>query len=706
MGALDDSGGKGPGSTPVRRRSGGDLARRGWTSLLAASVAGALVVQGATGLWTYLGPFSVLTQLQVLLHSLLGVLLVVPLVVFLVQHLLLWAAQRMTATMLLGYLLAGVVTACVVSGLVVASQGILGPRLSAFWDLVHLVSGLAATALLPVHLGAAWLRRRRDGQLAPCVRRFALRTGTLVAAAALIVGVPAALWTTAPVETEPPEGYSLPAHVQGYDEYRGSPFAPTNARTHSGLLVAPEVLAGSASCGTSGCHEQILAEWRPSAHRFAAMNPPFQAVQRSFAADREPAETRYCAGCHDPISLFAGAKDIHDQDLAAPGMQEGVSCVVCHAISAVDQRGNADYVLTPPRRYLFEGGEGLGKAVSDFLIRVHPRQHLADYDRNILRTPEFCGACHKQFIPEALNRFGLTQGQNQYDEWRKSHWHADDPDRSLSCRDCHMRLVRGSRDPGAGEAGDTRRSPDDGAHRHHGTIATNVLMPEVLRLPGWERHVELTREWMRGEAVLPEIADVWPGGPVAGLRVAAPESVAPGGLLRLRVVVTNRKVGHNLTTGPLDFMRLWVHLTVKDAEGSVLGEWGGIDPQTRRIQDEPGVPHRIGNSRSRGTLVLEGMPLDASGAPLLEHQLWRKAGGHGRRVIFPRYADNQVYELSLPGDVSGPLSIRADLNFRRYRQDFLDRVVPDMEAESGVIQPTVTQARTCCEVAVGPPSKR
>lgn len=31
-------------------------------------------------------------------------------------------------------------------------------------------------------------------------------------------------------------------------------------------------LAGSAGCGTSGCHSDILAEWQPSAHRYASMD--------------------------------------------------------------------------------------------------------------------------------------------------------------------------------------------------------------------------------------------------------------------------------------------------------------------------------------------------------------------------------------------------------------------------------------------------
>ena len=429
------------------------------------------------------------------------------------------------------------------------------------------------------------------------------------------------------------------------------------------------------------------------------MNQPFQEIQRHFALDREPAETRYCAGCHDPISLFAGAKDLHNMDLSSEGVDEGISCAACHSISQVDERGNADYVLTPPNKYLWEATTGVSKFVSDFLIRAYPRQHLADYDRALLRTPEFCATCHKQFIPEALNRFGMVTSQNQYDEWKNGHWHSEDKEKDLSCRDCHMRLVA-STDPGRGEAGDSRRSADDQSHRHHGTIATNNFMPEVLGLPHWEEQVRLTNEWMRGETVLPEIADIWPEGPVSSVTLVAPETARAGEEIELRVVVTNRKAGHNFITGPLDFVRSWIHLRFLDEQGSLVAEFGAMDKESRRILDSPGVPHESANARDEGTLVLESMPIDENGEILRQHELWRKAGGTGKRVIFPGYSDSQVYRVVLPENLSGTVTIEADLNYRRYRQEFLELVVPDLEESSGVIQPVVTQSQTTATVQI------
>jgi hypothetical protein len=263
--------------------------------------------------------------------------------------------------------------------------------------------------------------------------------------------------------------------------------------------------------------------------------------------------------------------------------------------------------------------------------------------------------------------------------------------------------VSDSTDPGHGEGGDRRRQEDDGSHRHHGFIATNFLIPQVMKLEGWEHHVELTEEWIRGETALPEIGHLWPDGPVASLSLSHAASASAGSELAVRAVVQNRKAGHNFITGPLDFVRSWIHLRAYDGDGELLAEWGAIDPQTRRILDVTGREHEIGNPRDEGTLVLEALPVDGEGRELREHQLWRQAGGKGKRVIFPLYSDTHLFRLSIPEGVSGPITLEADLQYRRYRQEFLDLVVPDMEAESGVYQPTVTQASARAVVALDGP---
>ena len=95
------------------------------------------------------------------------------------------------------------------------------------------------------------------------------------------------------------------------------PFSPTPATTASGVASEDRSLTGSNGCGRSGCHETIYREWSVSAHRWSSMDPAFQAIQEVMAKQNGPESTRYCGGCHDPASLFAGTKNVFAEDLSS-----------------------------------------------------------------------------------------------------------------------------------------------------------------------------------------------------------------------------------------------------------------------------------------------------------------------------------------------------------------------------------------------------
>lgn len=164
---------------------------------------------------------------------------------------------------------------------------------------------------------------------------------------------------------------------------------------YTGLIQArgalsPELMSGSKRCGTSGCHEQIYQEWLPNAHRYSSLDHLFQRTQEFMAVETSPEQTRYCAGCHDPISLFGGAKNRSNITLSVEGADEGVSCIVCHSIVKTDTQGNADYMIRPPSPYLFETSDSASaKWISDFWsgpipgIMCKPTRELCINRRNI-----------------------------------------------------------------------------------------------------------------------------------------------------------------------------------------------------------------------------------------------------------------------------------------------------------------------------------
>lgn len=445
--------------------------------------------------------------------------------------------------------------------------------------------------------------------------------------------------------------------------------------------IHPRALAGSEQCAR--CHQQIVDEWLPSAHRYASMDFVFQKVQENMAKDLAPEATRYCAGCHDPIALFSGAKNVGNETLSAEGAHEGVSCLVCHSTVQTDVRGNADYTVAPSERYLFEHHKSRwAGAISDFLIRAHPKHHLESYSRRLYKTAESCGACHKQFVDAEINEFGWVQGQNQYDSWRKSRWHKEgDVAGTLSCRECHMPLVD-SADPAAGDMDDPNRSPNDGKHRSHRFLGANQFVPEFHRLPGAEEHRRLTEKWLRGQIEVPEIADRWTSGPVIRLSLILPETVKPGEAITVQTIVTNNKAGHDFPTGPLDMIESWIELTVADDHGNIVFASSRADE--RGYLQNPEV-------------VFRAELIDRFGELIGKHELWRLVGARFKRALYPGVTDTMTFAFNCPGlpqpgeerapagdrqyVVSVPnrlpsdnLHVRAVVWYRKYSAPFLDRL--------------------------------
>jgi hypothetical protein len=649
-----------------------------------------LTFETVSGLAVTFAPFHPVVEWGVLLHTGAGLLTLLPLIWYFVAHWRDYAHYRISHVVLLGYVAVAALVLCLASGVVVTWQGLFAVRMSAVWRQVHLYSTFAALGTGLVHVVLVALRIK--GEALRPVRGMAFR---VVGLTLVLLAVTAAL----------PRIYSgIEYHNAFPDDYEflygeDRPFAPSLARTASGGAYDPRSLAGSESCGSSGCHSQILAEWKPSAHRWAAMDAAFQKIQSIMAEQNGAESTRYCGGCHDPISLFSGTKNIGVEDLTGlHGYKEGVSCLVCHSIHQTDLQGNANYVVGQPQEYLWQWtDDGTRKVLRDFLIRTYPDQHNL-LSKRAYKTPEYCAACHKQFIDEEVNRVGWVQLQNQYDNWKASHWNAKgDPQKTVECRECHMPLVA-SEDPAAGDAADYNRSPEDGMHRSHRFVASNNLMPAVLKVEGWEKQVELTGRWLRGEFEVPEIAEKWSRGPIVTLALETPETVRPGETLPVRVILTSNKVGHDFPTGPLDIIQSWVELTVEDEAGETVWATGRLDER---------------NFVEPGSFLFKVEPVDQYGNLIDRHNLWEMVGVRFRRALFPGYSDTvefsvpctmgepgagetgsrersaQEYTIDAPAR-TGSYRVTARLNYRKVDQFLLNYMFGE---DAGLSAPPVELAR-------------
>ncbi|MEW6160831.1 MAG: multiheme c-type cytochrome, partial [Verrucomicrobiota bacterium] len=602
--------------------------RTGWASTLARITMATLLFEAVSGLAITLSPFHSAVQWSVILHTIVGAVTLMPLAWYCGAHILDYRRYAFSHVVLLGYLALLGLIVCSISGVVVTWQGLFGIRTTAFWRQTHLISTLVTlVAVVPHLLSALW--RAAKSEVFPAARVYFVRTVMVAGLALLGTAALTFIYSGARYENQFPPDYSF---LYGTNR----PFAPSLARTDTGGAFDARSLAGSKSCGTAGCHEQIVEEWEPSAHRYAAMDTVFQGIQEVMAKQNGPESTRYCGGCHDPISLFSGTKNIFTENLTGlHGYQEGVSCLSCHAIRETDVKGNANYTITQPQEYLWQWAEaGPGKLARDFLIRTYPSEHNK-LSKRAFKKPEYCAACHKQFIDQEVNRVGWVQLQNQYDNWAASHWNQKgDPRKTLECRECHMPLVQ-STDPAAGDASDYNRSPADSKHRSHRFIASNQLMPIALKdkLKGWEEQVRLTEQWLQGKYDVPEIRDKWAEGPIVKLTVVAPETVAPGENIPLRVIMASNKVGHDFPTGPLDIIQSWLEVRVTDPTGREIYSSGKRDEK---------------NFIEPGSFLFKAEPVDQHGNLIDRHNLWEMVGVRYRRALFPGYSDTVQYLVPCP----------------------------------------------------------
>ena len=653
-----------------------------WQHRLLVTVTALLAFETLTGLSIWLLPFSIPNQVSVALHTAIGLICIVPYVWYQLRHWLLYNERQLTHVKLTGYFALVAASAVCVSGLALSYQALFATRISYGWDLVHILSTFAFLAsVLPHILSLIFYARRGQAEGAQELRRVQQEFGrrTLYATLALGAGVAALaiVYQPVPLNNQLPTDYS---YVYGPDR----PFAPSLARTNTAQAFDARTMGGSKTCGESGCHQQIYEEWSVSAHRYAAMDLGFRAIQSSMGQQNGPESTRYCAGCHDPISLFSGTKNLYRDELTNPiGLDEGVSCITCHAIRETDVKGNASYVIAQPARYMFELRDGDGaRQLRNFLIRAYPRQHVRSLQHGLFKSPEFCAACHKQFIDKEINQVGWVQLQNQYDNWRKSRWNdSTDAQRTIECRECHM-LLEPSHDPARGDDRDYNRSPNDARHRSHRFLAANQFMPLALKLNGAAEHAALTERWLQGKIDVPEIAHKWRRGPAVPIDLVVPASARPGEPVSLQVLITNNKVGHDFPTGPLDIIQSWVEVTVKDQNGNVVFETGQRDDR-----------HFI----KPGSFIFKAEPVDQYGKLIDRHNLWEMVGVRYRRSLFPGQSDRAEFSFNCPRRVTR-LDVSSRLMYRKIDQFLLNFLFGE---NSGVTSPVTIVSQDSASIDVG-----
>ena len=447
-------------------------------------------------------------------------------------------------------------------------------------------------------------------------------------------------------------------------------FEPSLARTASGNFIPAKTLMMDDYC--LKCHEDAYKGWFHSAHHFSSFNnQPYlfsvrETRQVSLKRDGNVKASRWCAGCHDVVPFFSGAfDDPNFDDVNHPTSQAGITCTACHAITHVNStKGNADYTIDEPIHYPFAySTNSFLQYVNQQLVKGKPEFHKKTFLKPVMRTAEFCSTCHKVSLPQELNKYKeFLRGQNHYDTYllsgvsghgARSFYY---PEKAQpNCAGCHMPLKE-SQDFGANFFNQTNTSARF-IHSHLFPAANTG----VAFIRGDTNTVKAHEEFLKGSLRV-DIFGIKEGGSIddtltAPLRPQIPK-LKRGQRYLIEVVLRTMRLGHPFTQGTVDSNEAWVEAMVSSGNKRIghnggLGAYREVDPWAHFLNVY--MLDRYGNRIDRRN------PQDIF-TPLYNHQIPPGAG----QVVH--------YELVVPENQNEPLTVEVKLQYRKFDTAYMNYV--------------------------------
>ncbi len=564
----------------------------------------------------------------------------------------------------------------ILSGLLLAKEGNLIPNRG----ILHLHLGFSAfgamAALWWLHVA---LPRARGAVLA-------------VSAASLIalVVVPRLPLPETDVITNP----LLPPASMAEEAMGGAdgPFFPSAVKTVDGKLIPSEFFLESQSCGRSGCHEDVTAQWEASAHHLSSFNNQWYRKSIEYMQDVAGLDRpQWCAGCHDHALLFSGkmAQPVADF-VRSEEAQAGLACVSCHAIREVNSTmGNADFTLEfPPLHDLATSENPVIQKVHDILLELDPAPHRETFLRPFMRDQpaEFCSSCHKVHLDEPVNDYRWLRGFNTYDNWQasgvsgqgaRSFYQPADP---KNCVSCHMvdvpshdaaskgGFIKAHHFPAANTALSTANGNEAQLEATGSFLKANQIRVDIFAAG---EPSEISEEPAASSDAMGQLATTFAvgleGGDAAGTgrtrearAVRAPlmdgdPVLVPGTEIRLDVVVRTLGLGHFFPSGTVDAQEAWLEFKAVADNGEVL-LWSGSRDDAGRVDKEA---HFYRN-----------FMVDAHGNPIDKRNAFASRAVVYVNLIPPGTADVAHFTLRVPEGLTGSVSVSAKLHYRKFTWEY------------------------------------
>jgi hypothetical protein len=333
---------------------------------------------------------------------------------------------------------------------------------------------------------------------------------------------------------------------------------------------------------SSGEDISIGLSWRPTMMANSARDPYWQAGVRRELIDHSESKKAIedeCAICHMPMAryqshfegkeaeVFSHLTDGSDDRMDRLAL-DGVSCSLCHQITK-DKLGTRESLVggfvVDTTRSKGERAEYGPFKIEDGQIRIMKTSSggYKPTEGEHIRQSELCATCHT-LITKALGPGGQVIGQlpeqMPYQEWLASEFKD-----KQSCQNCHMPVVQENT-----RAANTLGHPREGVSRHV-FVGGNFFMLRVLNKYRNDLGViALPQEF---EAAANRTTDHLKANTA---QVTIDQVDVNAGRLQADITVQNLG-GHKFPTA-YPSRRAWLHVTVKDRNGSAVFESGALNP--------------------------------------------------------------------------------------------------------------------------------
>ena len=431
------------------------------------------------------------------------------------------------------------------------------------------------------------------------------------------------------------------------------PFFPSNAQIEGNDFIQPGAFPTAEYC--AHCHQDSYRQWRESAHSNSFREPFYTKNVNLLMSKKGMAYARHCEGCHNPIALFTGVLT-PGSHTKRPFDNDGVTCMVCHSIARLQSTyGTGSYVMGIPAVMVDEKGNPIPGQVSFDEILAHPERHSKAVMKDFYKTPQYCGSCHKAALPKMENGYKWLRAFSTYDEWQNTSFSHQNPltfytKDYQTCQNCHMKPVK---------LVDTDYGAKQGSIASHRWTAGNTAIPTYYH---YKQQEEKTEEFLQDQRLNVDIFALKISGQpglIAPLG-SVPYTLAPNDVVEARVVIQNKMIGHSLIPEQRDFYEAWVEFLVQDAAGNTIYHSGYLQPDGMLEPSAHSFTNRM---------------IDKDGHYLNQHEVWARRSVAYDVTIQSGRSTLVRYQFRLPGNVKGPVSVTARVNYRHFRQGYLNFVL-------------------------------